>query len=392
MYFSFGPKSVALLLFFSFGILFSILLLGKYLRHQQKSSAWLSGFVFLCAMYLVPWMCGYANWYAQDGYSEILFFIPFQHLFLIGPFIWFYTQSLLLSGRRIKAVEHLHFLPACLYLLYSLVMFVWDQWLGDAPFFYADQRDRDLDQWYQLCGGLSMLAYTLLSLRLYLRYSKRIYETISYADEVVYHWIKRFLLSLALILIFRIVLFIEQPQWGEFGAKFWYYVLFGGLAGYIGLAGYGHAIREAILRSGVKQMHLVPHDIIHQAEENATSLAEADKAIWKDRIQDLMQAEKLAYNPGLTLRELADKLSTNPRQISQVINQGFGMNFNDFVNQYRLEAVKDAFERNEHEQHSILGIALTYGFNSKTTFNRVFKKETGMTPKQYLMQKKSAKS
>ncbi|MEO0470134.1 MAG: helix-turn-helix domain-containing protein, partial [Bacteroidota bacterium] len=70
-------------------------------------------------------------------------------------------------------------------------------------------------------------------------------------------------------------------------------------------------------------------------------------------------------------------------QLSQIINLGFGQNFNEFVNQYRIEAVKTQLQQGAQKQLSLLGVALECGFNSKATFNRTFKKLTQTTPSQY---------
>ena len=61
------------------------------------------------------------------------------------------------------------------------------------------------------------------------------------------------------------------------------------------------------------------------------------------------------------------------------------MNFNDFVNEKRAEAVITKLKKGEHVENTLLGIALDCGFNSKTTFNRAFKKHTGASPKQYIL-------
>ena len=60
------------------------------------------------------------------------------------------------------------------------------------------------------------------------------------------------------------------------------------------------------------------------------------------------------------------------------------MNFNDFVNEKRAEAVIEKLKNGEHISNTLLSIALDCGFNSKTTFNRAFKKHTGITPKQFI--------
>lgn len=99
-----------------------------------------------------------------------------------------------------------------------------------------------------------------------------------------------------------------------------------------------------------------------------------------------MEEERLYGNPTLTLNDVADRLGITSKQVSGIINQGFSQNFNDFVNSYRVAAVKERFALGDQDQYTILSIALACGFNSKTTFNRVFKRVTARTPVQYLAQ------
>jgi AraC-like DNA-binding protein len=105
---------------------------------------------------------------------------------------------------------------------------------------------------------------------------------------------------------------------------------------------------------------------------------------WKEKVVQMMQTERLFENPNLTLTDVADKLKTNPKQVSQIVNQGFQLNFNDFVNQYRTEAILEKFQKGEQRQKTLLALALECGFNSKSTFNRAFKKSTGLSPQHYL--------
>ena len=104
---------------------------------------------------------------------------------------------------------------------------------------------------------------------------------------------------------------------------------------------------------------------------------------WKQKITDLLQQSKVYEDPELSLTQVAKQLKTNPSIISKVINQGFELNFNDFVNNYRIEAVKQKLKAGEQKTQTLLGIAFDCGFNSKATFNRAFKKFTGVSPKEW---------
>jgi AraC-like DNA-binding protein len=97
-----------------------------------------------------------------------------------------------------------------------------------------------------------------------------------------------------------------------------------------------------------------------------------------------MMTDQLFTDPELSLNDVAEVLGTNPRTVSRTINLRFGMNFNDFVNQYRVNAVVEAMANGEAVNQTLLGLALDSGFNSKATFNRAFKKFKGQSPANYL--------
>lgn len=388
MQFGFGPKSSILLIFFSQGIVFAFLLLKKAYENQTSSSKWLSLFVFLCSLYIAPFMFGYAGWYSDKLTREILFFIPFQQLFLLGPVLFFYTQSLLNKSFRLTRVDILHFTPAIAYLLYSLVVFVTDKWILDEYFFYADGRDKDLAPWYQMTGLISMLIYLLLSLRYYFTYKKLTFEVVSYAETILFKWIRNYLIAFLIILILRVLFFILNPEWAEFGSKFWYYLCFSGLFYYIALSGYANTVKASIPmpsfgKNEKSTSHLETQEGSEKPKETETGIPNIE--LWKSKISELMLKQNLYENPILALTDVASALSVQPKLVSQIVNQGFEMNFNDFINKYRVGAVIDKLESNEHLSKTILGIALECGFNSKATFNRAFKKSTGLTPKSFLV-------
>ena len=89
-------------------------------------------------------------------------------------------------------------------------------------------------------------------------------------------------------------------------------------------------------------------------------------------------------NPDLNLKSLAIHLNLHPNQLSWLINHEFGKNFNEFINHYRVEAFKQISKDPKNSHITLIGLAYDSGFNSKTVFNTFFKKETGMTPMQYM--------
>lgn len=96
-----------------------------------------------------------------------------------------------------------------------------------------------------------------------------------------------------------------------------------------------------------------------------------------------MDEKKPYLNQNLSLKILADELSIYSHHLSQLLSICLDKNFNNFINEYRVEDVKQMFMDPDYDDDSILSIAFQSGFNSKAAFNAVFKKSTGTTPRQY---------
>ena len=97
-----------------------------------------------------------------------------------------------------------------------------------------------------------------------------------------------------------------------------------------------------------------------------------------------MDIDKVYLDPELTLTELAKKAGTNASLLSKVINTSYSQNFNDYVNRFRVAEAIRLMADPQYRNFNLLAIAYDAGFNSKSTFNRAFKKVTGVIPKDYL--------
>jgi AraC-like DNA-binding protein len=341
-------------------------------------------------------MLGFAGWYDNLPYRDILFYVPFLHLFFIGPIIFFYVQSLLNPSFQFSKKEFFHLIPGILYLTYCLVIFVTDKIILKEYYFYANGSDKDFALWYQISGLISMLCYFIASLKYYKLYKKLIFQVTSYANQILFNWIKTFLYAFLSMLILRIIFyiipfFIENTT--DYTGIWWHYLLFSIILYYIAITGYSNPILTSIPyqvtlleRKPVFQLNQSNHnnDLIEIDFEIIPNELNLEIKVWKEKIELLILNETLYKNPELTILDIAKKLETNVNIISKSINQGFQMNFNDFINNFRIEALKQSLDNNEHQNSTLLGIAYDCGFNSKATFNRAFKKNTGLTPKEYI--------
>ena len=406
MRFEFGFYSSLLLIFFFHGLVYAFLLIRRGSKKDSSPDKWLAFFLILCVLYISPWMLGFGGWYDNQPYRDLLFYIPMQHLFFIGPVIFFYVQSLLNPSFKFGKREMMHLVPGLLYLTYSLVIFITDQIVLKKYYFLADGADRDFDGWYQTAGLISMVIYFILSLRYYQLYKKLMQQVISYVELVLFKWVRNFLLAFLSMQVLHVLFFLLAflfPKLNSYIGTWWYFFSFSIIFYYIAINGYANSIETKVpfklhllndkpslllqyaQASNTGTEYLEDAEIIDfengqtQDKEDGSLLAE-----WKTKIKLLLEEGKVYEDPELSLTQLAKSLKTNPSVLSKVINQGFQQNFNDFINDYRVNALKKKLQAGEYKTQTLLGMAYDCGFNSKATFNRAFKKATGVTPKEWI--------
>jgi AraC-like DNA-binding protein len=120
-----------------------------------------------------------------------------------------------------------------------------------------------------------------------------------------------------------------------------------------------------------------------EADDAKTRVLPEEIAKLESKLLSLMQSESLFLNPDLRLSDLAAALSVKPYRVSEVLTRGLRTSFYELVNGYRIEKARELLADPASQHLSILGIALDSGFKSKSVFNDVFKRRTGMTPSQF---------
>ena len=114
-----------------------------------------------------------------------------------------------------------------------------------------------------------------------------------------------------------------------------------------------------------------------------SSLTDKDFIKYKAQLLQHMTVEKPYLNNELSQSDLAKQLGISSHHLSEVLNTGFNQNFYNFVNSYRVLEAQKLMDNDTTQTHKILAFAFDSGFKSKTSFNRVFKTHTGLTPSEY---------
>lgn len=121
-----------------------------------------------------------------------------------------------------------------------------------------------------------------------------------------------------------------------------------------------------------------------------SSLTESASASIKRRMERLLNEEQVFKENELRLADLATYLDISRHQLSQVINEHYGVNFFELINKYRVEHVKRLLADPSYKHYTVIQIAYEAGFNNKASFNRYFKREIGMTPSAYRIKEGNA--
>ena len=368
---NFNIYSVVLLFGFIQGLIYTVLFLYRGFREQRKSDL-MAGFLLgISCVMIMPYMLGFMG--IPIMWTDLLFF-PFDPGLLAGPVIYFYLKTLTDSDFYFRWKDMWHLLPFFLYAGYQLVVFskgndFVQHWLADVDIPYVQTP-------VMIVTLVSNYTYLYFTIRHYNQYRHWVSTQYSNPEEISFEWYRNYLIlvgsAITLSWIFNSLEVAGISL--SYTQNWWEYVFIVVVIYIFTIKGYLEKPRISIHFDPVKEQEIVSTNILPEGE-----LSEL-----KTALLSLMENEKAYLKPDLTLREVAVRLNTPSNTVSQTINQGFGKNFNQFINDFRVEEFKISVINPAHRHLSLLAIALDSGFNSKATFNRVFKRATGISPRQYL--------
>ena len=228
--------------------------------------------------------------------------------------------------------------------------------------------------------------YLFASFRLLQRHENYILTKFSYKEEVSLAWLNRFLWGEGLVwvafLLFEVLAHNFFQIVGEgLGFQAAFIILIACMI-YLGI--YGLRFQGVFMDREVERI-LVPVEEKEETAKYQSSSLNGDKAKeYEERLQNFMIAEKPYLESKITIAELAQRMNIPVNHLSQVVNEQFNQNFFDFINNYRVKAFQQLVQERDLQQYTLLALAYEAGFNSKSSFNAIFKKTAGMTPSEYV--------
>lgn len=289
--------------------------------------------------------------------------------YLYGPLLYLYARAMTGASFAWKRGQAAHLLP----FVFAVTLF--------APFYLQSgtAKAASLEATYVRTGEVSvnawMLGFWLAQFILFAIYLALSIRQVGKDSSLQHRWLRRLVAAFSL----------------TFACWFFY-----GLA-----VGFGFPYQKAIDLAAVLAMTATIYGVGYAALRQpeifvgeldgapskeryaGSTLKQSDANDYATRLKELMESQKPYQDAELRLEGLARLMGVPPHHLSQVINQGFGLNFNDFVNRYRVDEAKRLMTDSKHQSETLLSLAFEAGFNNKTSFNQAFKKFTRMTPSHF---------
>jgi AraC-like DNA-binding protein len=347
-------------------------------KKNKQSNRLLSALILLMSLASFNLYANYENWFNSDLLRFIFDLIPLVIVMPFGPLLYFYIQSSLDPNFKVTKKLRVHFYPVIIDLVPSLaaiifVMGVITGILKNHPQPWGNFIDTynvyaDIPRW------MSVSFYVWLSIK-YLAAFKQKHTGALNGQANNFKWLQQFIRIFA---VFQVIWFLYLvpyviPRYTDIMLNTfnWYplYIPLAVIIYWLGIKGY---IVSQTDNNYVKKISVI-----------SSALSKETIAQTIDSLKKSMIDEKLFLNPNLNLNLLSDKTDISQKIISFVLNQHLHKSFNEFVNEYRIEAFKEKILQPETDNLTIAGVALECGFSSQATFQRTFKQATGQSPTEF---------
>ncbi|MDN5283903.1 MAG: hypothetical protein JWR38_177 [Mucilaginibacter sp.] len=304
---------------------------------------------------------------------------------LSSPILYRYIQTLSFGDKFQWGKIGIHLLPYavfnfiifCLYLINSIPATL----SNGIPHF-----DNEAPHWVVYCL-LALLAivpgyYTILSLLALLKYQKLLPDNYSYTEKINLNWLKWIVISLLILFVTVFIIIKYGVNYGLLTYHNLFAVVGSILSIYVFFIGYFGLRQTTIFINIAATTNLIKETSAQTSYKNSGLNDEAVDQLFQ-KVKRHMEENKPFLDENLSLAALAGQLNLTPNQLSQIINQKSATNFFNFINGYRVQAVKEKLTDPAYGHYSIVAIGYDCGFRSKSSFNKIFKQMAGKTPSQY---------
>jgi len=303
--------------------------------------------------------------------------------FLIAPIIFMYVRSLVYNSRYDYRKVILHFLPFIIhwfgFVLLFAISYAQKEWVFDYVKFIYTQWD-----FVSLIEDVYIIVYALLgyiSLKKARLLLKKNYSTL---DGIDLDWLNKLLIGVILVITLDFVTSIYVLFYDSEIIDRGYLTASGVVFLSIYLGYYGVTRSRVLIPDFLFETSSdIPNEDKTKKSTRLSNLPEEAIEGLKISLIEVLENQKPYKDDALTLGTLAEMMSISDKKLSELINLHLETNFYDLINSYRVSEVKEKISSDQYKNLTLLGMAYDSGFKSKTSFNRVFKQQVGMSPSKY---------
>lgn len=361
--------------FLIFSIIQAFIFAGLFSSKKSRTSADIV-MVFWLLLFAVHSFLILVN--LNNDNSNLFQIVPVNLTLLYGPVLLRYVNALRSKKNEKKRILLWHFAPFFIFLALTFLLF-------DNTYFHRILA---------LSGAASGLLYCIIALIALKDHKKQIVNIFSNTKGISLNWIAKLLngvviiwVSLFVLVILKQIVQIEIPL-------NWFFIAIPLFISYIGY----HGFKQEVV------FHFVPYEdnqnkkteieveighinrkqtILVDSSYIKSSLQEKDMERIFNSLENSMKTETLFLQANLSLQDLSENVKIPQHHITQTLNIYKKQSFYDYINAYRVEAFINKLQKGDSNKFSLLGIAFDCGFNSKSSFNRVFKNITGKSPSDF---------
>lgn len=299
-----------------------------------------------------------------------------------GPFLYLYTKSLIFNYKKLRWKDFLHFVPFVLLTVVYLVFFQDKLNFQSGYHIFRPDGYTIARILFGLSFVLSVFYYSASTLLIIHRYRKIKYDNFSYfSSNNMLNW----LYFLAAFILLMYCIFFGMGLYNIIAHTRWFNVEYFADISLV-------VLTYSISYFGIKQNYLfnkpyeVPEESIAKPNKEKyknSNLSKEQKKIYIQKILDFMESERPHLNPELNIQDLSKQIDITRHHLTEILNNELGKNFFNFINEYRVQEVKKRLLDPKFQHLTIVAIAYESGFNSKSTFNSIFKQQTQSTPSKW---------
>lgn len=302
-----------------------------------------------------------------------------------GPFLFLYTKNLLYRRWFFKSRDFLHYTP---FIFFTFLYFTFfkGKLSFDNHMFFLDDEYLWVRLMYSIAFMSSVSYYTYLTLKILGRHRKQLKDRFSFLserNELNWLYVLTAIFGVTYFLYFSLGTYNVLMKQGFFDIAFTSDVFLTILAFSVSYFGIKQPYLFKVIPEENEEFMALKKKNESKRKYKNSNLTEEQKEEYVKHIFTFMDEERPFINPELTVQDLSKQLNISRHHLTELLNNDIGKNFFTFINEYRVEEVKRRLLDTRFEHLTIVAIAFESGFNSKSTFNSIFKQNTGNTPSQW---------